>query len=126
MMTDDTSMGMTIPHIEKAMRALEMMKVIAEGKFRLSPQKHLKPYYDSLIESVLALQDVLVTDEEYTRDLRLGIEEVSGNKAYSLNITENYDGDQFYAIDAVLPLKEMRKNVAFTGKRHEPVTISEA
>jgi hypothetical protein len=123
MMTDDTSMGKAMPHIEKAINALEMMKVVVEGKFRLSAAKHLRPYYESLIESVLALQDTLVTDQEYTKDLQHGINEVSGKKAYSLNVTENYDGDQFYSIEAMLPLKELKKSVAFTGKRHDTFTV---
>jgi hypothetical protein len=112
-------------HIDDAIRALEMMRLISRGKLRLSPNK-MKPYYDALIESVLAIQDTLVEDKDYTQAIEFGIEEMSKTRGYSFNVTENNDGDQFYSIEAVLPLKAMKRSVALTGKRHDTVTVSEA
>lgn len=122
MQIGDTAME----HIAKAMNSLEMIKMLAETpKYKkLNVEKRISQYYKSLVESVLALQDAVVEDQEYTEDLQLGIHTVSKGREYSLQLTENYAGDVFYSLDAMLPLKEMKRHALFQGRRDNVVTIS--
>ena len=126
MMTEKTSLLAANEHIERAINSLEMMKLIADGKLRLSPKKHLEKYYNSLMESVLALQDTLVSDFEYTDSLKSSIDRVSGKQRYSFTTNGDHEKQVYYSLEApMLPLKAMKKNVAFS-RRHDDVTISNA
>lgn len=115
-MLEKSNMREALPHIERAHRCLEMLAHFAENKERLSLQKRVPTYYNELVESVIALQSILLTDIEYTTRVGHGIATVSQKREYSYNVTLNNDGAVFYSLEAMLPLREMKKNVLFSGK----------
>lgn len=118
---NDTSMQ----HIEKAMTALCMLKMLSEPKFKkLASEKRVKQYYESFMNAALAMQDALVEDEEYTHKLQRGIGIVSKGREYSLQLTSNNDGELHYSLDVMVPLKLMKKHVLFAGRRDYVVTVS--
>jgi hypothetical protein len=117
-MTTDKDMRDAAPHIDKAMHALDMLRYFVENKDKLSLRKRVPLYYDTLIASVLELQKVLLTDNEYTENVTLGIAEISASREYSYNITQNNQGDIFYSLDAMLPLRAMKEQVVFNRKNH--------
>src|SRR4051812_29759740 len=115
-MVDKKHMGEAAPHIEKALRSLEMLRLFVENKENLSLARRVPTYYNVLAESVIALQDILLSDSEYTERVVRGVGEVSELREYQCDITQNHDGDVFYNIDALLPLKRMKGNVLFNGR----------
>src|SRR5215831_21247204 len=112
-----------VPCIERAMRSLEMLKLLSKGSKKLATQHRVENYYNILIESVVELQKLLVTDEEYTASVAKGMARVNRQREYTYNVTHNNDGDVFYDVHALLPLKEMRKNVIFNRKRVSRVQL---
>lgn len=119
-MTDKTNMREAAPHIERAHRSLEMLALFVENKDRLSLAKRVPNYIDILFDCVLELQRILLTDNEYTERVTHGLMHVSRNRELAYNVTDNRDGDVFYAVNGMLPLKDMKANVLFSGRmRHE-------
>lgn len=105
------------PYIRRAHRCLEMIEWLANQR-KLSVDKHVPPYFDTLVECVIQLQRILVEDTEYTETVGRAIAEISKAREYSYNVTQNNDGDVLYAIDAMLPLKEMKRNVLISRRSH--------
>src|SRR4051812_35283086 len=99
-MIDKKSMQDAAPHIERAARCLDMLKYFVVNKHKLSLDKRVPVYYNQLIESVLALQGILLTDTEYTERVARSIAKVSETREYSYNVVQNNKGETFYDIDA--------------------------
>ena len=117
-MLSPQDMQQALPHIERAHRCLEMLHHFVENKEKLSLKKRVPTYYNELVQSVIALQAILLTDIEYTLRVGRGIATVSRKREFSYNVTKNNDGDVFYSLDAMLPLKEMKQHVLF-GDSHD-------
>lgn len=115
-MTDEKTMRDALPHIENALRSLEMLKLFVANKERLSLGKRVPVYYNTLVDSVVELQRILLTDNEYTERVGRGLRKVSESRELAYNVTTNNNGDVFYSIDGLLPLKEMKSNVLFNRK----------
>jgi hypothetical protein len=115
-MTDKAHMREAAPHIEKALNSLEMLRLFIENKDKLSLAKRVPQYYQTLVDNVLALQKILLTDSEYIERVNRGLEEVSSDRVISINFTENNDGDTFCVLDATLPVKKMKGLALFGGK----------
>lgn len=115
-MVDKANMKKAAPHIERAHRSLEMLRYFVENKDNLSLRKRVPNYLDTLFDSVIELQHILLTDNEYTERVGHGIAHVSRNRELAYSVTTNNSGDVFYAIDAMLPLKDMKSNVLFSGR----------
>ena len=117
----NTSKEQMLPHIEKAMRALEMMRALAGGAFKVSTDKRIPIYYESLMESVAALQDVMLTDVEYTERVSVGMSIVNKGREYVCAARSNDDKEVFYQVEAMLPLRKMKQHAIFAGKRTDVV-----
>jgi hypothetical protein len=117
----NTSKSDMIPHIEKAINALEMMRALASGAFKVSAEKRIPVYYESLMESIAALQDVMLTDQEYTERLGIGMALVNKGREYVCAARENTAKEVFYQVDALIPLRKMKQHAIFTGKRADVV-----
>ena len=118
MMLSPQDMQQAKPHIERAHRCLEMLSHFVENKEKLSLAKRVPTYYNELVQSVIALQAILLTDMEYTLRVGRAIAAVSEKREYSYNVTKNNNGDVFYDLDAMLPLSEMKRNVLL-GDYHD-------
>src|SRR5215831_1144665 len=116
-------LGEAAPCIERALRSLEMLKELSKGSRRLATQHRVENYYNILIENVVELQKLLVTDDEYTASVAKGMARVNRQREYTYNVTQNNKGDVFYDVHALLPLKEMRKNVIFNRKRPSRIQL---
>src|SRR5215831_1718233 len=97
-------------HIDDAMRCLEMLKWLV-SKPKLSSHKRVHNYYSKLVTSVIALQEAILTDDEFTKRTEKVLEQVNKYREYKYNITHNNDGEAFYVLDAILSLKRMKKRV---------------
>jgi hypothetical protein len=95
-----------------------MIEWLANNKEKLSLKKHVPHYFDTLVECVIHLQRILVDDKEYTEAASKAIAEVSKSREFSWNVTQNNKGETLYSIDAMLPLKEMKRNVLFSRRNH--------
>jgi ribosomal protein L13 len=116
MNTDKENMRDMLPHIERAQRALDMLRTCVENKEGLSLTKRVPHYFESLVEGVLKLQEVLLTDNEYTERFDHGLAHVSRTREYTYNVLQNTKGDTFYRVDGMLPLTEMKKNILVNGR----------
>jgi hypothetical protein len=103
-------------HIDNAIRMLEMLRHFAENRDKLSINKHVPTYYNKLMENIAQIQSTLLTDNEYTERVQRGFLEVNKDREFTFNATQDSKGKQFYAVEALLPLREMKSNVIFTGK----------
>lgn len=119
-MTDKKAMRAADPHIRNALRCLEMLQHLTTER-KLSLDKHVPVYYEKLVDSVIALQAILLTDNEYTERVGRGLAKVSGSRILSYNVTQDNDGGTYYSIDGILPLKEMKQNVLFNRKVQQHV-----
>ena len=115
-MTDKDHMRLAAPHIEKAHRSLEMLAHFVKNKEKLSLSKRVPAYLDILFDSVLELQRILVTDNEYTERVGHGLNYVSRKRELGYSVTTNNNGDVFCAINGLLPLKDMKSNMLFSGR----------
>lgn len=114
------------PHIEKAKRSLEMLERFIENKDKLSLRHRAENYYNGLVESVLAIQDLLLTDNEYTERMAHSMSQVNVEREYKYRVTANNSGEVFYDVSALMPLKEMRKDILLTGKIRYDKSVSRA
>jgi hypothetical protein len=117
-MVDKAHMREAAPHIERAHRCLDMLGWLAVNKDKLSLDKRVPNYFNILIDEILTLQDILLTDNEYTERVAFGLEYVSRTRELAYSVTRNNDGETFYSIDGMLPHKEMKRNVLFSGRVH--------
>jgi hypothetical protein len=116
-MVDKAHMREACPHIDKAQRMLEMLRLFAENRENLSLAKRVPTYYQGLVDSVIEIQRILLTDNEYTERMGWSLAHVNRKREYAYNVTQNNNGEVFYDVDALLPLKEMKKNVLVSGRR---------
>jgi hypothetical protein len=117
-MIDKGHMREACPHIEKAQRMLDMLRMFVDNKEDLSLSKRVPTYYQGLVDSVLAIQKILLTDNEYTERVGWSLATVSNRREYSYNVTQDNKGEVFYDLDAILPLREMKNHVLVSGRHH--------
>jgi hypothetical protein len=113
MMTDQLDKAEA--HTIAAIRRLEMILWFIRQK-RMSPEKHVPQYFDMVTNDLVAIQNAILTDDEYTEYVARGLARVSKSHTYEYQVTANNDGKVFYNVDALLPLKEMKENVLFARK----------
>lgn len=109
-MTDKDHMRRAVPHIEQAQRSLEMLRLCADNK-RVGSARRVAQYYNSLVQSVIELQRTLLTDQEYATLMESNIKHVSKSREFHYNVDTNAKGEMFFALDALLPLKRMKRRV---------------
>lgn len=95
-----------------AIRRLEMILWFINQK-RVSPDKHVPQYFDLIANDIVQIQNAIMTDDEYTEHVAKGLDWVSKSHTYSYNVVSNKDGEVFYDVDALLPVKAMKENVLF-------------
>jgi hypothetical protein len=100
------------PHIVAAIRRLEMVLWFSKQK-KLKPEMHIPMYLDLIVNNLVNIQDALYTDDEYTETVAKGLARVNHTREYDYSVTSNDKGEILYNVDAMLPLKEMKKNVIF-------------
>jgi hypothetical protein len=110
MMTDQ--LDKAAAHTIAAIRRLEMMLWFIRQK-KLAPEKHIPAYFDLVANDLVAIQNAILSDDEYTEYVAKGLARVSKSHTYEYQVTANNDGKVFYNVDALLPLKEMKENVIF-------------
>lgn len=99
-------------HTKAAIRRLEMVLWFINQK-RMSPEKHVPKYFDLIVNDVVQIQNAILSDDEYTQSVAQGLNTVSASHTYSYNVVSNKDGEVFYDLDALLPVKAMKENVLF-------------
>jgi hypothetical protein len=114
-------MRAAIPHIERAQRSLEMLRLFAENKGKLGLTRRVPQYYNSLIESVIELQKLLLSDSEYADLVSDNIHHVSKSREFVYDVTTNPKGEMFFSLDALLPLKRMKRRVLVGRGRAAPM-----
>jgi hypothetical protein len=103
-------------HTITAIRRLEMILWFIRNKKRVSPDKHIPAYFDSIANDLVQIQNAILSDDEYTEYVAKGLHYVSKTHTYAYNVVSNLDGDTFYDIDAMLPVKKMKETVLFARK----------
>jgi len=102
-------------HTITAIRRLEMILWFIRQK-RVSPEKHIPMYFDLVSNDVVQIQNAILTDDEYTQLVATGLRHVSKSHTFAYNVVSNNDGDVFYDVDALLPVKKMKESVLFARK----------
>lgn len=115
-MTDKLHMRDAAPHIETALRSIEMLRHFVENRENLSLAKRVPQYYESLVNSVLALQQVLMTDLEYIDRANRGLKKASGSRVLHWQITQNNKGKMFCSVDGLLSIDELMATTLFNRK----------
>lgn len=102
-------------HTTSAIRRLEMILWFIKQK-RMSPEKHVPLYFDLVANDLIQIQNAILSDDEYTELVAMGLSHVSKSHTFSYNVVSNNDGDVFYDVDALLPVKKMKESVLFARK----------
>jgi hypothetical protein len=99
-------------HTIAAIRRLEMVLWFIRNK-KLAPHKHIPGYFDLVKNDLVQIQNAILSDDEYTETVAKGIRHVSKSHTYSYNVVSNDNGEVFYDLDALLPVKKMKETVLF-------------
>jgi hypothetical protein len=102
-------------HTITAIRRLEMILWFIKQK-RIKPENHVPTYFDLVANDLIQVQNAILSDDEYTEYVAKGLRHVSKSHTYSYNVVSNNDGDTFYDVDALLPVKKMKESVLFARK----------
>ena len=97
-------------HITTAIRRLEMMKWFLHNK-KLAAHKHMPVYFDMIRNDLIAIQNALLTDDEYTEAVAKGLAQINKSREYEYNVTSDNEGKLYYSINAIMSLEEMKNNV---------------
>ena len=105
-------------HTIAAIRRLEMMLWFIRNK-KLKAEKHIPHYFDLVSNDLVAIQNALLSDDEYTENVARGLALLNENREYSYQVSSDNKGSKYYAVDAVMPLKGMKENVLFVRRRDD-------
>jgi hypothetical protein len=108
MMTDQLDKAEA--HITTAIRRLEMMQWFLRNK-KLAAHKHVPLYFNSVRNDLIAIQNALLSDDEYTENVAQGLARINKKREYQYDVTADKEGKLYYSVNAILPLDEMKKNV---------------
>jgi hypothetical protein len=98
-------------HITTALRRLEMMQWFLRQK-KLS-KEHVHMYFDLLTNDIAQIQNELLSDDQYTACVARGLAKVNHKREYKYTTTNDKDGEVYYDVNALLPLRTMKENVVF-------------
>src|SRR5215831_1685579 len=110
------TMAEAAPHIARAKRSLEMLELFVKNPQHLRLDHRVDQYYKIAAEAILELQDIFVSDDEYTEQVAKGLKRVNRTRKYTYTVQENNKGEIIYQIGAVMPLKRLKKHVVFVNK----------
>lgn len=98
-------------HIKTAVRRLEMMQWFL-GQKKLT-KEHVHKYFELLTNDLAAIQAELLSDEQYTACVARGLAQVNHKREYKYRTTSDNEGEIYYDVNALLPLRRMKSNVIF-------------
>lgn len=104
-------------HALAAIRRLDMILWFIRNKKRIAPRKHIPGYFDLVTNDIVQIQNAILSDDEYTEYVAKGLSYVSKSHTYHYNVVSNGNGEVFYDLDALLPVKKMKESVLFA--RHD-------
>lgn len=106
-------LGEAEAHINIAIRRLEMLQWFIKNGKKLSFENNAIPYFERVTNSIVKLQTLLFTDDQYTEFVARGLTRVNHKRAYDFEVQADKKGNKYYSINAILPLSRMKENVIF-------------